>query len=232
MEGTGEISGSFFPMMGGVNAQNGNSEGNLPILEGKTTFSQAWTSTVKQWLRLVDEGAMPREVVGMSNDQIKQMFLTGQLAMYRSGPWDFADLTASGINYDLEGYPAVEGGERYLGGGAPSAYAISAKIDGAKLEAARKFLSFLNSEKGLQLTEKYCQEISASTKYTAKVDEHMQQAYEDYVVKGKYWWPNWTVKGEVMTKEITAQWQLLIQGKQTPEQTTENIDKKWDSIKG
>jgi ABC-type glycerol-3-phosphate transport system substrate-binding protein len=174
---------------------------------------------------------MPRSVVGVSQDQIKQEFMTGQLAMYRSGSWDFADLDTSGVEYAMAPFPALSGGEPFVGGGPDSPYVISAKISGAKLAAAEKFLSFVNSAEGLKLASKSFDVISTSKAYSTKVPAQMEDVYKDYLKAGKYYWLNVPSGFATMSQQMIAQWELLIQGSATPQQVTDALDKAWASVK-
>ncbi|TYB62189.1 extracellular solute-binding protein [Nonomuraea sp. PA05] len=221
---------SFYPLLGGHYAQEGDKKADDAIFTGDKTFEQVWTPLIQQWQRLVTEGVMPKDVVGVNGDQIKQAFMTGQLGMFRSGPWDFADLDSSGVSYGTAPFPALPGGEPFVGGGPDSPYTISAKIDGAKLAAAQKFLAFVNSAEGLRLAEQNMNQISTSAAYTSKVAPQLQDVYDTYIKTGKYYWVNWTKGGTVMAQEAGSQWQLLVQGKATPQSVAQSLDKKWASL--
>jgi multiple sugar transport system substrate-binding protein len=230
MEDVATGSPSFGPMLGGYYAQQGDKKADQAIYDGQKTFEQVWTPLLQQWNRIVTEGVMPKEVIGVSSDQIKQSFMTGQLAMYRSGPWEFADLDSSGIDYGAAPFPALPGGEPYIGGGPDSPYAISSKIDGAKLAAAQKFLAFINSSEGLRLAEQHINQISTSAAYAGKVAPQLQDVYDTYLKTGKYYWVDYPKGGTVMSQEAGSQWQLLIQGKATPQSVAQSLDKKWASL--
>lgn len=224
MENTTEPSGSFIPMLGGYYAAaQTNDEG---IMNGSESFD-TWVPVIEQWQELVGT-ALPPEVVGVSGDQIKQNFSAGQLAMYRSGAWDFPDLKAAGVNFSTAPFPAVEGGEPFVGGGPDSPYAISAALEGDKLDAATKFLSFLNSEDGLKLAEENLGQVSTSTNYSAQVDPAIEDVYADYIQQGKYYWTTYPRGGSEMGAEMAAQFQLLIQGQATPEDVAAALDAKWN----
>ncbi|MGW1784997.1 ABC transporter substrate-binding protein [Streptomyces sp. NPDC002143] len=230
MEDSSVVSGSWGPMLGGYYAKQGVKTGDDAIFDGTKTFAEVWTPLIKAWDRLVTEGVMPKNVVGVNADQIKQSFMTGQLAMFRSGPWDFADLDTADLEYAVAPFPALSGGEPFVGGGPDSPYVISSKIKGAKLAAAEKFLSFINSAEGLKLAQENINQISTSANYDSKVAPKLQDVYTKYIKTGKYYWVNWPKGGTVMGQEIASQWQLLIQGKETPKSVAENLDKKWNSL--
>lgn len=60
-----------------------------------------------QWLSdMYKDGLMP--IVG--GNEILPLFESGELAMWMTGPWSSADLTASGINYSIDPLPGAEGG--------------------------------------------------------------------------------------------------------------------------
>lgn len=221
------VSGSFQPMLGGYYAKQGIDTSEWPEMGEGGSFEKQWTPIIKEWQKLIDSGTMPKEVVGVNNDQIKQQFMTGQLAMFRSGPWDFPDLNSSGVDYAAAPFPAVEGGEPYVGGGPDSPFAISSKIDGDKLKAAEKFLAFMNSEEGLKLEEKNIGQISVSSEYAADVAPQLQDIYDEYVTTGKYYWTNWSQNGNVMATEMTSQWQLLIQGSTDAASVAKHMDETW-----
>lgn len=227
MEDTSVVSGSFSPMLGGYYAKQGVTTGDDAIFDGKKTFAEVWTPLIAQWDRMVTEGVLPKNVVGVNADQIKQAFMTGQLAMFRSGPWDFNDLDTSGVEYAVAPFPALPGGEPYVGGGPDSPYVISSKISGAKLEAARTFLAFINSAAGLKLAQENINQVSTSANYDSVVAPQLQDVYAKYIKTGKYYWVNWPKGGTVMGQEIAAQWQLLIQGSATPASVAQHLDKKW-----
>ncbi|MFJ2544769.1 ABC transporter substrate-binding protein [Microbacterium sp. NPDC087589] len=217
---------SFAPMLGGWYAGSGTTDAE--IFDGSESFS-SWIPVMEQWQKLVDSGVLPTDVVGVSGDQVKQNFLSGQVAMYRSGPWDFADIEAAGVDFGTAPFPAIDGGEPFIGGGPDSPFALSGSLEGDKLAAAQKFLSFINSAEGLELAEKYTNQVSTSAKYDAKVAPQIEDVYKNYVQEGKYYWINWPANGAVMGQELAAQFQLFIQGQATPEDVTSALDAKWES---
>lgn len=231
MEDMSVVSGSFQPMLGGYYATQGTDSSLWPEMDEGGTFTEQWTPVLEQWVELVESGTLPRETVSVSADQIKSNFMTGQLAMYRSGPWDFADLDTTGIDYGMAAMPAVEGGEPYVGGGPDAPYVISSKIDGEKLEAAEKFLSFINSEEGLKLKEEYINQISISPNYKADVAPQIADLYDEYITNGAFYWVNWVRNGSVMGQEMASQFQLLAQGQASVEDVTSYLDDKWTSSK-
>lgn len=230
LEDTSVVSGSFSAMLGGYYHSQGISPSDDPVFTGKQTFEEVYTPLATQWQELVSSGTMPATSVGVNADQMTQAFLTGSLAMYRSGPWDFAKISEAGINFGVAPFPALDGGEPYVGGGPDSPFVISSKLEGDKLEAAKKFLAFLNTAETLAMFNEQLDQISTSAKYDSVVAPELEDVYTDYLKTGKYFWINWPTGGTVMGQEIASQWQLLIQGQASASEVAQALDRKWSSV--
>lgn len=217
-------SSSFITMLGGWYAGKGTTD--AAIFEDGESFA-TWIPAIEQWQKLLDSGVLPKETVGVSTDQVKQNFLSGDLAMFRSGPWDFADIEAAGVDFWTAPFPALDGGEPYIGGGPDSPFSMSAALEGDRLEAAQKFMTFINSPEGLELAEEHLNQISTSANHDAKVAPQIEDIYQNYLKQGKYYWTSWPRDGAVMGQEFAAQFQLLIQGQATPADLTAALDSKW-----
>lgn len=106
---------------------------------------------VKEYIRLYDEGGVTRDTVGISGDDMKTQFTNGQVAMIVDGAWDFATFEQAGMNWDFAPMPKLgDDYTQYAQGSASPAWAIYAKLEGDKLKAAEKFLTFLSSKWALQ----------------------------------------------------------------------------------
>lgn len=215
---------SFMTMLGGWYAGNGTTDAE--IFDDGESFA-TWIPAIEQWQKLVDSGVLPAETVGVSTDQVKQSFLAGDVAMYRSGPWDFGDIEAAGVNFWTAPFPALDGGEPYIGGGPDSPFSLSASLAGEKLAAAQEFMTFINSTEGLELAEEHLNQVSTSANHDAQVAPQIEEIYQNYLKQGKYYWTNWPANGAVMGQEFAAQFQLLIQDQTTPEGLAAALDSKW-----
>ncbi|AZR06915.1 extracellular solute-binding protein [Trueperella pyogenes] len=224
MEDSTVVSGSFLPMLGGYYAASGTSDEE--IFTGKSTFEKQWTSPITHWMRLVEEGVIPAESVGLSDDQIKTAFLNGEVAMIRSGMWIVDEFREAGMRFGAAPLPALPNGEPFIGGGPDSPFSISASLDGTKLEAAKKFLAFVNSEEGLKKLEE-AGWLSTSHKYIAEVPEEFKDVYTKYLQQGKYYWLTLPEGGADIEQELPRQFQLLIQKKTTPQEVAQQLDKRW-----
>lgn len=218
--------------MGGHYAAEGNEEGDLAIINGDTTFEKEYQGCLTQWMRLYEEDVESRDSVGVSGEQALQEFINGNAAMIITGAWDFTKLNESGIDWAMDLVPTFEGGESRYGAGADSpGYAIYAKVEGKKLDAAKKWLEFMLSDEALQITADAGNIVTVKG-FEQKIDPHYQKVYDEGLKLGKYYLPNqnFGVQSDAIDTEATSQYQLLVQGQTTPEQWGQNMDAKVASL--
>ncbi|MBT1181036.1 sugar ABC transporter substrate-binding protein [Bifidobacterium sp. CP2] len=229
LENGQEMSGSLIGLLGSYYAKAGE-DGDKRIYAGKSTFAKEWTKAFEAWNDgFIKSGALPEEATGLNADQVKQSFINGEAAMYRTGGWDVADIKAAGVNYGFSPFPAYPGSEPYIDGGADPAFAISAKTK--KKAQAEKFLSFMNSKEGLKLFTTAYGSASVSSNYDSQIDEQLKLLYDDYFFKGKFHWVSFEKGSTAMSAEVISQQQGIQGGKTTPADAAKNLDSKWDSVK-
>ncbi|PLS24073.1 extracellular solute-binding protein [Bifidobacterium imperatoris] len=218
---------SFIGLLASKYAAEGNKVQDEVIWNGESTFSKEWTDVAEEWQKGIKAGVVPQKSVGLSADQIKQEFMTGNLLAYRTGPWDLEDLRASGVNFGVAPMPAYKDGEAWITGGPDQGFAISSKANEAQQEAAKKFLAYLNSEEGLKTFTTTAGTMSLSTKYESEAPDELKEVVNDYFLKNKFYWVNWGKAATTMSTEMAAQQQLLVQGKISPADFTKAMDAKW-----
>ena len=229
LENGQEMSGSLIGLLGSYYASTGTN-GDQEIYSGKSTFSDQWTKAFEAWQEgFIKSGALPEEATGLNADQVKQSFINGEAAMYRTGGWDVADIKAAGVNYGFAPFPAYPGSEPYIDGGADPAFAISSKTKNKA--AAEKFLAFMNSEEGLKLFTTAYGSASVSSNYDSEIDEQLKPLYDDYFFKGKFHWVSFEKGSTAMSAEVIAQQQGIQGGQTSPADAAKNLDAKWDSVK-
>ena len=76
-----QIAGSFTGLLASYYGEQGKS-GDLDadIWSGKSTFTKDWTPVFKKWEAAAKAGVIPQKSVGLSGDQVKQEFVSGNLA--------------------------------------------------------------------------------------------------------------------------------------------------------
>lgn len=194
-----------------------------PFLEPNADELEA----VKEYIRLYDEGGVTRDTVGISGDDMKTQFTNGQVAMIVDGAWDFATFEQAGMNWDFAPLPKLgDDYTQYAQGSASPAWAIYAKLDGDKLKAAEKFLTFLSSKWALQKHNDAGDAVTVDG-FDATVMTQYQKVYDQDIKTGKYYLhTNFYSKPDILKSELKAQNQQLVQGQITPDQYAKNIDAK------
>lgn len=107
----------------------GNEDFDEQFNEGEAFVADAWLDAVTQWSKLIDEGILTQEMLGLSYDQALDQFATGKAAMWESGPWAVETILEKNADFNLGMFPipGVEEGDGWLIGGPGSALAINAK---------------------------------------------------------------------------------------------------------
>lgn len=224
MENGEEMSASLVSLIGSTSGKTGTD-----TFSGVKNITKPWQDGLEAWDEgYIKSGVLPPESVGMTGDQVKQSFLNGEVAMYRTGGWDIADFKEAGIDYGFAPFPGAPGREANVNGGADPAFAISATTK--KRELAEKFLSFINSEEGVKLFTTAYGSASISSKYESELNEQIKPLYDDYFFKGKYYWISFSKASVAMTTEVKSQQQGVQGGQITPDEAAKNINAKWESV--
>ena len=147
--------------------------------------------------------------------------------MIVDGAWDFATFEQAGMNWDFVPMPKLgDDYTQYAQGSASPAWAIYAKLDGDKLKAAEKFLTFLSSKWALQKRNDAGDAVTVDG-FDATVMTQYQKVYDQDIKTGKYYLhTNFYSKPDILKSELKAQNQQLVQGQITPDQYAKNIDAK------
>ena len=112
---------------------------------GEAFLADAWLPAVTEWSRLIDEGFVTTDMLGVSAEEALNEFATGGAAMYQSGPWDQASLFAANPDLALGmfPFPGVAEGPGWLVGGPGSSLCVNAASD--KIEAALQVLALTST---------------------------------------------------------------------------------------
>ena len=224
LENGQEMSGSLIGLMGSLEKKSG-----IDGFADQKNITEAWQKGLEEWdTGFIKSGALPDEATGLNADQVKQSFINGEAAMYRTGGWDVSDIKAAGVNYGFAPFPAATGSEPWIDGGADPAFAISSKAK--HKDAAEKFLAFMNSKEGLKAFTTAYGSASISENYTSDVDEQIKPLYDDYFFKNKYYWVSFAKGSTAMSAEVIAQQQGVQGGQSTPAEAAKNINAKWESV--
>ncbi|WP_157988111.1 ABC transporter substrate-binding protein [Jiangella endophytica] len=197
------------------------------IFSGAATFEDHWTASLEQYNRMYADGLVSSDTVGLSPDQVRDEFINGRVAMFPAGPWDLPAIREGAPDMEVEmvPVPAVDGGQPFIAGAAGVGYAINSDSD--NLDAAKTFLEFLGSPDGMRPWQEGLGAISVTTDYEPVLDEALTPILED-VRAGNVYLPqiSWQRAEDVLNVEAVAQLQLMAQGRLTPREVAQALDRK------
>ncbi|WP_312641023.1 extracellular solute-binding protein [Hydrogenoanaerobacterium sp.] len=97
--------------------------------KGEAKLAEAWHPYVTAWSKVISEGCITPQMLGLSYDQALDEFATGKAAMWESGPWAVNTIMEKNPNIELGMFPipGIKEGPGWLVGGPGSALAVNAK---------------------------------------------------------------------------------------------------------
>ena len=121
--------------------------------------------------------------------------------------------------------------DRTRSGAVSPGYAINAKT--SHLAAAEKFVTFLQSTKGVAAYQKATASITTTKDFTPTLDPALS-TMAAAVRNGEFYLPqvSWPKNSAALNTEATAQLQELIQGKTTPAAVAADLDTKLKTLGG
>lgn len=100
---------------------------------GEAKVSETWLPYVEEWSRVITEGCLTQDMLGLSYDQALDEFATGKAAMWESGPWAVGTIQEKNPEMELGMFPipGLKEGPGWLVGGPGSAFAVNNKTEHA-----------------------------------------------------------------------------------------------------
>ena len=212
-----------------VGAESAASGGTLDkqIFDGSSSFAATWTEPLTRWNELYTKGLAPKDVVGLTGDQVRDEFIAGRAAMIPAGPWEVAPIRKANPDLDFEMalVPGMSGPEPYLAGAASPGLAINAKAKNP--EAAKKFIAFYTDAKTVAMYNKATDAITTTTDFKPVIDKSLIPIVEP-VRAGQIYLPQiaWKRCQDALNLEATAQLQQVVQGKTSPGDAAAALDTK------
>ena len=212
-----------------VGAESAASGGTLDnqIFDGSSSFAATWTEPLTEWNELYSTGLAPKDVVGLTGDQVRDEFVAGRAAMIPAGPWEVSPIRKGNPDLDFEMalVPGMSGPEPYLAGAASPGLAINAKAKNP--EAAKKFLAFYTDPKTVAMYNKATDAITTTADFKPVIDESLTPIVEP-VRAGQIYLPQiaWKRCQDALNLEATAQLQQMVQGKTSPGDAAAALDTK------
>lgn len=194
--------------------------------KGEASLAEGWLPAVEEWYKIIEEGCLTEDMLGLSYDQALDEFATGKAAMWQCGPW--AVETIKEKNPDLEfgmfpipGTNADEPG--WLVGGPGSAFAINAKSE--HVEEALKVLELTATEEAQQALVK----DNAGSSFVEGVEIDLGEIYADCdeAFKAGHVYAPWTAvwtNGNAVTEVYGKSLQEVLAGTKTVEDALKDAD--------
>jgi raffinose/stachyose/melibiose transport system substrate-binding protein len=212
-----------------VGAESAASGGTLDqkIFDGSSTFAATWTEPLTRWNELYTKGLVPKDVVGLTGDQVRDEFTSGRAAMIPAGPWEVSPIKKANpdLDFEMELVPGMRGADPYIAGAASPGLAINAKAKNP--EAAKKFIAFYTDAKAVAMYNKATDAITTTTDFKPVIDKSLNPIVEP-VRAGQIYLPQiaWQRCQDALNLEATAQLQQMVQGKTSPGDAAAALDTK------
>jgi raffinose/stachyose/melibiose transport system substrate-binding protein len=212
--------------VGGESAASGGSL-DKQIFDGSTTFAATWTEPLTRWSELYTNGLVPKDVVGLTGDQVRDEFTSGRAAMIPAGPWEVSPIKKANpdLDFEMAPVPGMSGPQSYLAGAASPGLAINAKAKNP--EAAKKFIAFYTDATSVAMYNKATDAITTTTDFKPVIDKSLTPIVER-VRAGQIYLPQiaWQRCQDALNLEATAQLQQVVQGKTSPGDAAAALDTK------
>lgn len=196
---------------------------------GEIKMADAWTPYLEEWSRLVKDGYINDNMLGVDPNQAMDEFVTGVAAMWPSGTWDYNTIKKKNINmnFGLMPYPGSRPENACLVGGASGAFCINSKSK--NVEAAYRVLEVIASAEGQKAL---CEGSPGSGSYLEGVAVEIPEEYEpvrDTLEAGRVYcsWDNW---GDLDVFPAYGQAVQSVVIGSTPKAALEEVDEQADRI--
>lgn len=206
---------------------------DVDFAEGEEKMEGTLNPYIEKWMKMVDNGYITSDMVGISFDQAKDEFSNGKAAMFITGPWEYDTFKEAGVNFGV--MPFLGDGEetQYLIGGPAASWGINTNTKNE--EGAEKVLEALAST---EVQQAFVDANPGGSSYKEGVTTGLPEEYanvEDALDNGRIacCWDRWSVNmpSQTLIDEINSQMQGLVSGESTVDDFLKNLDSKADSIR-
>lgn len=209
-----------------------NKEFDEKFNSGEAKLADVWTPYVEEWSRVIEEGCITPDMLGLSYDQALDEFATGKAAMWESGPWAVNTILEKNPDIELGMFPipGIEEGPGWLVGGPGSALAVNAKT--AHPEEVKQILEFTATPEAQQALIK----DNAGSSFLTGVDVDLGEIYNDCAdafKEGNVYAP-WTaawISGNPIVEGYGKSLQEVLAGTKTVEQALADADAINDTMR-
>lgn len=207
-------------------SDSANSSFDEKFNKKESSLAKDWLEPVKEWYKIIEQGYLTQEMLGLSYDQALDEFAMEKAAMWECGPWavetikqknpdlDFGMFPIPGLNADEPGW---------LIGGPGSAWGINAKSE--NIDAALKVLELTATEEA----QKALIKDNAGSSFLEGVSVDLGDIYKDCeeAFKAGHVYAPWTavwINGNAVTEAYGKSLQEVLAGTKTVEQALKDAD--------
>lgn len=199
---------------------------------GEAKVSEAWLPYVEEWSRVITEGCLTQDMLGLSYDQALDEFATGKAAMWESGPWAVGTILEKNPDIELGMFPipGLKEGPGWLVGGPGSAFAVNNKTEHA--EEVLKILEFTATEEAQLALIK----DNAGSSFLTGVEVDLGDIYADcdeaFKAGNVYapWTASW-IAGNPIVEGYGKSLQEVLAGTKTIKEALEDADEINDTMR-
>ena len=200
--------------------------------KGEAKVSESWLPYVQEWSKVITEGCLTQDMLGLSYDQALDEFATGKAAMWESGPWAVNTIMEKNPDMELGMFPipGIEEGPGWLVGGPGSALAINSSSK--NIEAALKVLEITATPEAQAALVK----DNAGSSFLTGVEIDLGPIYEDCAEAFKAgnvyapWIAAWT-SGNPIVEGYGKSLQEVLAGIKTVEEALKDADQINDNMR-
>lgn len=204
-----------------------NKEFDEKFNKGEVKLAEAWLPALKEWHKIVENGYLTQEMLGLSYDQALDEFAMGKAAMWQCGPWAVETIKQKNPNLDFGMFPfpgtdSTKAG--WLVGGPGSALGINAKSK--HIEEALKVLEITATEEAQLALVK----DNAGSSFLEGVKVDLGSIYtecEEAFKQGNVYAP-WTavwLNGNAVTEGFGKSLQEVLAGTKNVEEALKDADR-------
>lgn len=200
---------------------------------GEVTMEGNINKYVAEWCKLIEEGYINAEMLGVSNEEALNNFIAGKSAFFYGGPWQYSNLKESGINFGMLPGLSATGENLYMLGDPGACFGINTNTK--NMEGAEAVLEALAS---VEVQQAFVDANAGGFSYRSGVVADMPEEYANVkeIIEGgniSLPWDRWAVNmpAASLNDESVAQIQGLISGDITVDDYVAALDYKADSIR-
>lgn len=204
-----------------------NKEFDDKFNRGEVKLAEAWLLALKEWYKIVENGYLTQEMLGLSYDQALDEFAMGKAVMWQCGPWAVETIKQKNPNLDFGMFPfpgtdSTKAG--WLVGGPGSALGINAKSK--NIEEALKVLELTATEEAQLALVK----DNAGSSFLEGVKVDLGSIYtecEEAFKQGNVYAP-WTavwLNGNAVTEGFGKSLQEVLAGTKSVEEALKDADR-------